>query len=184
MNNYSALIQEGFILKNSITQYKDGEENSTFKIKAKEDDNIYPDYYETEYVCEVKDKDSDCNIYLEREGEPRLNYINLNNLSSVITIYNDAGTVKEPIICIGYSSDFNTFEIKENSIGVPSDVSIYYDFCIPIPTIYEKEIKYLKLEHTGFGNINVLLRDNCTGYDGNNCGIHDEKISYLIPQIK
>ena len=180
-NEFNGTVHKGFIKPEAITQYKEAEENTTYYIIAQDNDNIQPDYYEDKQICQVTTQDAECTIYLYKEGNPYITYLNINKRLSKIWIYNEYGAINKPMICFSYSGDFEKFTIKDKEkINPPEDLQISYDFCIMEDTIINDYDKIIEINHKGEGNIKVLLRDFCITYINDNCGIEDKILEFSI----
>lgn len=180
LNNYSGIEQKGFILSNSITQYKDAMENNTYYLEAVDDDGIMPDYYKSKQECKMQNKEKECFIYLRKEGNPKMSNIKLTNTSIKVWTYNPNGIVETPIYCFYYEDIEYLKVVNYEKRDLPKDLKDSYSFCIYESTIQPQENKFFDLDIVGKGKIKILLRDLCDSYDSDTCGIKDEVLTIII----
>lgn len=177
--NSTIPLEQGFMLKNSLTEFKGAKHNTTYRFILYQDDDIQPDYIAKETHCTTKQKDTDCYFYNKREGNPSLSSLVIDNKTLILWIYNPYGEVHQPTLCFGLYGNINSFNTKEK-ITPPVPLKTKYDFCIYEPTLNPRESRIIPIDFEGTGTVNILLRDYCKTRDTDSCGMTDVNYSTTI----
>lgn len=180
-NETGERVSEGYVFADAVTQYANATENKTYSLVAFENNDIQPDYYYKTQDCFVGSSDTICTIQLLKEGNPVMEFMEIDSETLKVVIYNDYGTVENPMICFGYSVMFSDFDVESHEkVAVPHDLLKYYDFCVYENTIGLGEPRFLTIKKSGWGQLSILVRDFCHGYTNETCGIEDRVISGYV----